>query len=207
MYNVTGTLPWTKLITAITVRVIAIGCSATYLARDGVIDAGDLSRAFPLDAGAGVARPIRLGTCPSNNAHDAECSSKVLQHASAAPSSRSSGCRSHSCTTPHFVHVRPSESNASTSLHSGQTLPLALSAQLSDSLLALRLSVGSGKARRGLFLNGSSELLDVERSLLHGTRAGTGATGSVCGVRKRSDGTLYERVLKAIPFARRSTQQ
>jgi len=45
----------------------------------------------------------------------------------------------------------------------------------------------------------SSELLDVERSLLLRTRAGTGATGGVCGVHKRSDD---ERVLKAIPFAR-----
>ena len=58
-----------------------------------------------------------------------------------------------------------------------------------------------GEARRALFL-GSSELLDVERSLLLRTRAGTGATGGVCGVHKRSED---ERVLKAIPFARRST--
>jgi hypothetical protein len=90
------------------------------------------------------------------------------------------------------------------SLLPARSTGLELPARLSDSLLALRLSVGSGEARRALFLDRSSELLDVERSLLLRTRADTGATGGVCGVHKRSDD---ERVLKAIPFARRSTQQ
>ena len=46
----------------------------------------------------------------------------------------------------------------------------------------------------------SAELLDVERSLLLRTRAGTGATGGVCGVKDD------ERVLKAIPFANNASE-